>query len=86
LHSETLTASLPPAGGDAWTFSTKAPNGFTRKSLFGRCVSPTTKTLAVERRAAREGAGGATLQARRRSDLATGDSLAATLEVRRIRS
>ena len=77
-RADSQTAKLDtwfPGGGDyVLTFSTQNGNGTTKKSLFGRCVSLTTKKLAAERRAAREGAGGATLQARCRSDLATGAS------------
>jgi hypothetical protein len=71
LQTESLNTLFPGGGGYALTFSVKPGKWITRKSLFGRCVSLTTKTLAVERRAAREGAGGATLTARCRSDLAT---------------
>jgi hypothetical protein len=60
---------LPGGGSNALTFSNT--DVFARKSLFGRCASPVTKTLTVERRAAREGAGGASVS-RRRSDLAIG--------------
>ena len=74
-RADSQTAKLDtwfPGGGDyVLTFSTQNGNGTTKKSLFGRCVSLTTKKLAAERRAAREGAGGATLQSRGRSDLAT---------------
>ena len=66
-----LSTWFPGGGGYVLTFSTRNGNGTTKKSVFGRCVSLTAKKLAAERRAAREGAGGATLQARCRSDLAT---------------
>jgi hypothetical protein len=66
-----LNAWFPANGGFALTFSTTTGKGITKKSLFGRCVSLTTKKLAAERRAAREGAGGATLKSRCRSYLAT---------------
>jgi hypothetical protein len=75
-RADSQTAKLNtwfPGGGDyVLTFSTQNGNGTTKKSLFGRCVSLTTKKLTAERRAAREGAGGATLQTRCRSDLASG--------------
>ena len=70
--TEKLDALFPGNGGYVLTFSTQNGNGTTKKSVFGRCVSSTAKKLAAERRAAREGAGGATLQTRCRSDLATG--------------
>src|SRR4026207_2398191 len=61
--ADSQTAKLDtwfPGGGDyVLTFSTQNGNGTTKKSLFGRCVSLTTKKLTAERRAAREGAGGA---------------------------
>ena len=78
-QTEKLNALFPSGGNYVLTFSTRNGNGTTKKSLFGRCVSLTTKKLAAERRAAREGAGGATLQARCRSDLATGASQYASL-------
>ena len=78
-QSEKLNALFPGGGGYALTFSTQNGKGTTKKSVFGRCVSLTTKKLAAARRAAREGAGGATLQARCRSDLASGASLYANL-------
>ena len=71
-QTEKLNALFPSGGGYVLTFSTRNGNGTTKKSLFGRCVSLTTKKLAAERRAAREGAGGASLQTRCRSDLASG--------------
>ena len=71
LQTQKLNTLFPGGGSYVVTFSTRNGNGTTKKSLFGRCVSLTTKKLAAERRAAREGAGGATLQARCRSDLAT---------------
>ena len=74
VQTQKLSAWFPGGGYYVVTFSTRNGNGTTKKSLFGRCVSLTTKKLAAERRAAREGAGGATLQARCRSDLATGAS------------
>ena len=79
--AEPAATSRSTAGCTAWRagFQTKTRNEITRKSGFGRCVSPTTEKLAVERRAAREGAGGAFLTARRRSDLATRDSPYANL-------
>jgi len=49
--------------------------GITRMSVDSRCRSVTATTLADERGAAREGAGGASLQARRRSDLAWAGAL-----------
>lgn len=70
-QTEKLSLLFPGATGFTLTFSTKTGNGLAKKSLFGRCVSLTTKKLAVERRAAREGAGGATLKTRCRSDLAS---------------
>jgi hypothetical protein len=78
-QTEKLNALFPGNGGYALTFSTQNGNGTTKKSVFGRCVSLTTKKLAADRRAAREGAGGATLQARCRSDLSTGGSHYANL-------
>ena len=69
-QTEKLAALFPTAGGYALTFTSKTGQGITKKGVFGRCVSLTTKKLAVERRAARGGAGGATLKARCRSDLA----------------
>src|SRR5262245_54267346 len=69
LRGDKLNALLPGGGSDALTFTNT--NVFARKSVFDRWLSPATKKLTAERRAAREGAGGATLQARRRSDLAT---------------
>ena len=71
-QTEKLAALFPAAGDYALTFTTKPGQGITKKSVFGRCVSLTTKKLAAERRAAREGAGGASLQTRCRSDLASG--------------
>jgi hypothetical protein len=68
VQADKLNALLPGGGSDALTFSNT--NVFARKSDFDRCLSPTTEKLAAERRAAREGAGGATLHSRRRSDLA----------------
>ena len=79
LQTQKLNTLFPGGGSYVVTFSTRNGNGTTKKSLFGRCVSLTTKKLAAERRAAREGAGGATLQARCRSDLASGASLYANL-------
>jgi hypothetical protein len=79
LQTQKLNALFPGGGTYVLTFSTRNGNGTTKKSLFGRCVSLTTKKLAAERRAAREGAGGATLQTRCRSDLATGASHYANL-------
>ena len=70
LQADKLNALLPGGGSDALTFSNT--NVFTKKSLFVRCSSPATEKLVAERRAAREGAGGATLMARGRSDLANG--------------
>jgi hypothetical protein len=70
-QTETLNVLFPGNGGYTLTFSTTTGNGSTKKSVFGRCVSQTTKKLANERRAAREGAGGATLKSRCRSDLAS---------------
>ena len=68
-QTEKLNALFPSGGGYVLTFSNRNGNGTTKKSLFGRCVSLTTKKLAAERRAAREGAGGASLQTRCRSSL-----------------
>ena len=70
LQGDKLIALLPGGGSDALTFSNT--NVFTRKSLFVRWAAPDAKRLEAERRAAREGAGGATLMARGRSDLANG--------------
>ena len=70
FQGDKLNALLPGGGSNALTFSNT--DVFARKSLFGRCASPVTKTLTVERRAAREGAGGAPQMSRRRSDLAIG--------------
>ena len=70
FQGDKLNALLPGGGSDALTFTNT--NVFTKKSLFVRCSSPATEKLVVERRAAREGAGGATLMARGRSDLANG--------------
>lgn len=69
VKGDKLNALLPGGGSDALIFSNT--NVFTKKSLFVRCSSPATE-LVAERRAAREGAGGATLMARGRSDLANG--------------
>jgi len=77
LQGDKLNASLSGGWSDALTFSNT--NVFARKSVFVRCASPTAKKLEAERRAAREGAGGATLQTRGRSDLATGVSHDASL-------
>jgi hypothetical protein len=75
FQGDKLNALLPGGGSDALTFSNT--NVFTRKSVFVRCTAPATEKLEAERRAAREGAGGATLHARGRSALAavspTGD-------------
>ena len=71
LQTEKLSVLFPAGGGYTLAFSTTTGTGFTKKSLFGRCVSLTTKKLTVERRAAREGAGGASLKSRCRSDLAS---------------
>jgi hypothetical protein len=79
LQTEMLNTSFPSGGEYGITFSVMTGNEITRKSLFERCVSPTTKKLAVERRAAREGAGGAPSNARCRSDLASGASAYANL-------
>jgi hypothetical protein len=68
-QGDKLNALLPGGGSDALTLSNT--NVFTRKSLFVRWAAPDAKRLEAERRAAREGAGGATLMARGRSDLAT---------------
>jgi hypothetical protein len=65
-----LNALLPGGGSDALTFT--STNVFTKKSVFVRCAAPATKGLVAERRAAGEGAGGAILMARGRSDLAGG--------------
>ena len=65
-----LNALLSGGWSNALTFSNT--NVFARKSVFLRRALPTAKKLEAERRAAREGAGGATLQTRCRSDLATG--------------
>jgi len=70
VKGDKLNALLPGGGSDALTFSNT--NVFTKKSLFVRCSSPATEKLVAERRAAREGAGGAPLMARGRSDLANG--------------
>lgn len=70
LQGDKLNALLPGGGGDALTFSNT--HVFTRKSLFVGWAAPKAKRLEAERRAAaREGAGGATLMARGRSDLTT---------------
>ena len=70
VQVDKLNASLSGGGSDALTFSNTTV--FEQKSDFGRCqASPATEKLEAERRAAREGAGGATLQSRGRSDLAT---------------
>jgi hypothetical protein len=70
VQVDNLNASLPGGGSDALTFSNTTV--FEQMSDFGRCQpSPAKETLEAERRAAREGAGGATLQSRGRSDLAT---------------
>lgn len=69
LQGDKLNALLPGGGSDALTLSNT--NVFTRKSLFVRWAASEAKRLEAERRAAREGAGGATLMARGRSDLAT---------------
>jgi hypothetical protein len=69
LQGDKLIALLPGGGSDALTLSNT--NVFTRKSLFVQWAAPRAKRLEAERRAAREGAGGATLMARGRSDLAT---------------
>jgi hypothetical protein len=70
VQGDKLNALLPGGGSDALTFTNT--NVFTKKSVFVRCTSPATKRLVAERRAAGEGAGGATLMARGRSDLAGG--------------
>ena len=70
VQADKLNALLPGGGSDALTFA--STNVFARKSDFDRCQASPTNELEVERRAAREGAGGATLQSRGRSDLATG--------------
>ena len=69
VQGDKLNALLSGGGSNALIFSNT--DVFARKSDFVRCASPAPKKLAAERRAAREGAGGATLQARCRSDLAT---------------
>jgi hypothetical protein len=70
VQVDKLNAPLPGGGSGALTFSNTSVFG--QKSDFGRCqASPATEKLEAERRAAREGAGGATLQSRGRSDLAT---------------
>ena len=70
FQGDKLNALLPGGGSDALTFSNT--NVFARKSVFVRCGAPAAERLEAERRAAREGAGGATLQSRGRSDLAIG--------------
>lgn len=70
VQVDKLNALLPGGGSGALTFA--STNVFARKSDFDRCQASPTNELEVERRAAREGAGGATLQSRGRSDLATG--------------
>src|SRR5215510_959131 len=70
LTGDKLNALLPGGGSDALTFSNT--DVFTRKSDLGRCQASPAEKLEAERRAAREGAGGATLQSRGRSDLAVG--------------
>jgi hypothetical protein len=70
VQVDKLNALLAGGGSDALTFANT--NVFARKSDFGRCKASPTNELEAERRAAREGAGGATLQSRGRSDLATG--------------
>ena len=73
LQADKLNALLPGGGSDALTFSNTTVFG--QKSDLGRCqASPATEELEAERRAAREGAGGATLYSRGRSDLAAGCS------------
>ena len=77
LQADKLNALLSGGWSNALTFSNT--NVFARKSVFLRRALPTAKKLEAERRAAREGAGGATLQTRCRSDLATGASHDASL-------
>ncbi len=72
LQADKLNALLPGGGSDALTFTNT--NVFMRKSDFGRCQASPIEELEAERRAAREGAGGATLQSRGRSDLAIGQT------------
>jgi hypothetical protein len=69
FQGDKLNALLPGGGSDALTFSNT--HVFRKKSVVVRCTAPAAETLEAQRRAAREGAGGATLQARGRSDLAT---------------
>jgi hypothetical protein len=70
LQADKLNALLPGGGSDALTFTNTNTTVFTRKSDFGRCQASPARKLEAERRAAREGAGGATLHSRGRSDLA----------------
>lgn len=70
VQVDKLNALLPGGGSGALTFA--STNVFARKSDFDRCQASPTNELEAGRRAAREGAGGATLQSRGRSDLATG--------------
>jgi hypothetical protein len=70
LQADKLNALLPGGGSDALTFTNTNTNVFARKGDFGRCQASPAEELEAERRAAREGAGGATLQSCGRSDLA----------------
>jgi hypothetical protein len=67
-QADKLNALLPGGGSDALTFTNTTV--FARKSDLGWCQASPAEELEAERRAAREGAGGATLQSRGRSDLA----------------
>ena len=69
VQVDKLNASLRGGGSDALAFSNTTVFG--QKGDFDRCQSsPAAEKLEAERRGAREGAGGATLQSRGRSDLA----------------